>query len=275
MIKNDYSKTVNLPKTDFPMKANLPVRELETISYWQKINLYHKILNKNLHSEKKFVLHDGPPYANGPIHIGHALNKILKDIIIKYKSLQGYYTPYIPGWDCHGLPIEHQLFKELKADKRQVDRIEFRKKAKEFANKFVNIQRNEFIRLGVFADWDNSYITMSNEYEAAIVRTFREIAEAGYVYRAKKPIYWCTYCETALAEAEVEYAEHISPSIYVKFPVVELPQSLQSCNLAILQSLSVVIWTTTPWTLPANVALAFHPDEKYVVAKCKYENLII
>ncbi|MFN3966531.1 MAG: isoleucine--tRNA ligase [Endomicrobiia bacterium] len=258
----DYSKTVNLPKTDFPMKANLAVREPEILSFWKENNIYKKILEKNK-SGKKFILHDGPPYANGHIHLGHALNKILKDIVVKYKAIRGFYTPFIPGWDCHGLPIEHQLFKELGIDKRQIDIVSFRKKAKDFAKKFVDIQKEEFIRLGVFGDWNNPYLTMDYKYESNIVRVFKELAEAGYIYRSKKPIYWCPYCETALAEAEVEYADHISPSIYVKFPVVDTPYRF------------VLIWTTTPWTLPANVAIAFHPDAEYVLIKCNGEEFIL
>ncbi|MBU2578152.1 class I tRNA ligase family protein, partial [Patescibacteria group bacterium] len=248
----DYSKTVNLPKTSFPMKANLPVREPETAAYWQKADIYHKMLSKK--GPNKFVLHDGPPYANGAIHIGHALNKILKDVIVKYKSLRNYMTPYVPGWDCHGLPIEYQLFKDLGADKRKMDRVVFRKKAREFAMKYVNVQKEEFKRLGVLADWENPYLTMAPEYEAAIIRVFRELVEAGYVFRAKKPIYWCARCETALADAEVEYSDSISPSIYVKFKVSQMPPALAGTKI---ENTFVLIWTTTPWTLPANVAMAF------------------
>ncbi len=258
----DYSKTVNLPKTNFPMKANLPTREPEIISFWEKNKIYKKILEKNK-SGKKFILHDGPPYANGHIHLGHALNKILKDIVVKYKAIRGFWAPFVPGWDCHGLPIEHQLFKELGIDKRQIDIVSFRKKAKDFAQKFVNIQREEFIRLGVFGDWDNPYLTMDYKYESNIVRVFKELAKSGYIYRSKKPIYWCPHCETALAEAEVEYSDHISPSIYVKFPVIDRPGQF------------VLIWTTTPWTLPANVAIAFHPFAEYVLIKVDREEYIL
>ena len=274
-MKQNYSSTVNLPQTKFPMKANLPVREQDIISFWSNIDVYSKMCQNNREKEK-FVFHDGPPYANGHIHMGHALNKVLKDIIVKYKSMKGHYTYFIPGWDCHGLPIEYQLFKELKVNKSEINILDFRKKAKEFAEKFASVQKDEFIRLGTFADWENPYLTMTPEYELGIVHVFKELVKAGYIYRAKKPIYWCMYCETALAEAEVEYADHISPSIYVKFPVVNLPESLKSLSAP---SLSVVIWTTTPWTLPANVALAFHPEYEYVVLECdsgdgKKENLI-
>ncbi|MFH2070330.1 MAG: isoleucine--tRNA ligase [Elusimicrobiota bacterium] len=261
----DYSKTVNLPRTKFPMKANLPVKEPEIISRWEKIDIYRRLIEKGA-AARQFVLHDGPPYANGHIHIGHALNKILKDIIVKYKTMRGEHSPYVPGWDCHGLPIEYQLFKDLGVDKRQIDRIEFRKKAREFAKKFVDIQRGEFIRLGVFGDWENPYLTMSPQYESAIIGVFGRLVQGGFIYRAKKPIYWCPHCETALAEAEVEYADSISPSVYVKFEAVSF----------LNQPAFAVIWTTTPWTLPANVALAFHPDEEYVVVQgARGENLIL
>ncbi|OGS22928.1 MAG: isoleucine--tRNA ligase [Elusimicrobia bacterium RIFOXYA2_FULL_39_19] len=266
--KKNYSKTVNLPKTQFSMKANLPVMEPKIIEHWNKSKTYAKILNK---SDKQFVLHDGPPYANGVIHIGHALNKILKDIVVKYKSMRGYSTPYVPGWDCHGLPIEHQLFKELKISKRQIDKVEFRKKAKEFAMKFVNIQRDEFIRLGILGQWDNPYLTMTNDYEATIIKIFGQLVEKGFIYRSKKPIYWCTTCETALADAEVEYADHVSHSVFVKFQVTDSSLSTYHLPLATY----VLIWTTTPWTLPANVAIAFNKDEKYVLVKTSRGNLII
>jgi isoleucyl-tRNA synthetase len=244
------------------MKANLPAREPETVAFWRDSRIYEKMLKAK--GPGKFVLHDGPPYANGVIHIGHALNKILKDVVVKYKAMRNYYTPYVPGWDCHGLPIEYQLFKDLKTDKRKTDRIEFRKKAREFAMKYVEIQKSEFIRLGVLGDWDNPYLTMSPRYEATIIRTFGELAAAGYIYRAKKPIYWCTHCETALADAEVEYADSISPSIYVKFRVTSVPRGA-GIPAGRGDNLFVLVWTTTPWTLPANVAVAFSPNNDYVV----------
>jgi len=271
-MSTDYTKTVNLPKTSFPMKANLPVREPELINYWTSQNIYSLLCKKN-EKNTKFILHDGPPYANGNIHIGHALNKILKDIIIKYKSMKGFYSPYIPGWDCHGLPIEFQLFKELGVtNKKQIDRVTFRNKAKEFAMKFVKIQKDEFARLGVFADWDNPYLTLTPEYESTIIRVFKDLVKDGFIYRSKKPIYWCIQCETALADAEIEYAGHVSPSIYVKFPVLSLPGELGKIST---DRLFVLIWTTTPWTLPANVAVAFHPDNEYSIVEIKNEYKII
>lgn len=234
------------------MKADLPVREPEMLKRWAEEGLYEKIQQKG-QGKPVFLLHDGPPYANGVIHIGHALNKILKDFVIKYKTLAGYQSPYIPGWDCHGLPIEHQLFKTLGKSKHQVSRNELRDKARDYALGFVEEQRKDFKRLGVLGEWDKPYLTLSNDYEAGIVKTFFELKEAGYVYKGLKPGYWCAFDETALAEAEVEYADKKSDSVFVRF-------KLQNNTY-------VLIWTTTPWTLPANKALAFHPDEKYVLIK--------
>jgi isoleucyl-tRNA synthetase len=271
-MTTDYSKTVNLPKTSFSMKANLPIREPELIKYWTEKNVYAGICAKNK-SNKKFVLHDGPPYANGAIHIGHALNKILKDIIVKYKSMNGFCSPYVPGWDCHGLPIEYQLFKNMGVkNKKHIDRVLFRNKAKEFAMKYVEIQKNEFIRLGVFADWSNPYLTLTPEYESTIIRVFKDLVKAGYIYRQKKPIYWCPQCETALADAEIEYADHESPSVYVRFKIISLPETV---NVPVSDSMYVMIWTTTPWTLPANVAVAFHPDHEYSIVSVENKYKII
>ncbi|MFH1540850.1 MAG: isoleucine--tRNA ligase [Elusimicrobiota bacterium] len=259
----DYTKTINLPKTNFSMKANLSQKEPQILDFWKKIDIYQKLTKKNK-GKKKFILHDGPPYANGHIHLGTALNKILKDIVIKYKFISGFDSPYIPGWDCHGLPIEYQLMKEKGLSKDVVNKIDFRKKAVNFAMKFVEIQRNEFMRLGCFGDWENPYLTLKNEYEGTIISVFRKLLKDGYIYRKLKPVYWCATCETALADAEVEYADHTSPSIFVKFPVIDLPASL---SLASFSTLSVLIWTTTPWTLPANVAIAFQPNIDYVIAE--------
>ncbi|OGS25037.1 MAG: isoleucine--tRNA ligase [Elusimicrobia bacterium RIFOXYB2_FULL_50_12] len=258
--KKDYSKTVNLPQTDFPMKANLPQREPQFLQQWEKLDLYAKMRSKNS-GGKKFILHDGPPYANGHIHLGTSLNKILKDIIVKHNSMAGSDSPYTPGWDCHGLPIEQQCMKEMKVDKHHVNRVEFRKQAAAFAARFIEIQRSEFKRLGVLADWHKPYLTMDPKYESAIIRVFGALAREGYIFRQKKPVYWCPTCETAMADAEVEYAEHISHSVYVKFTVTNSPVTLSDAGEP-----SVVIWTTTPWTLPANVALAFQPQAQYVNA---------
>ncbi|MCS7152140.1 MAG: isoleucine--tRNA ligase [Endomicrobia bacterium] len=272
MTNVDYSKTVNLPNTNFSMKANLVQKEPRFVKFWQENKIYEKLLEKN-QKHKVFILHDGPPYANGKIHIGHALNKILKDIVVKYKLMNGYFSPFIPGWDCHGLPIEYQLFKELKISKEQIPQVEFRKKAKEYAQKYVEIQKEEFIRLGVFGDWNNPYLTMSPNYERNIINTFSSLVKEGYIVRRKKPVYWCIDCETSLAEAEVEYEEKTSDSIYVKFPVVKVKNDF---NIYVpLEKLYIIIWTTTPWTLPANLALAVKPDSKYVIVKYNDEYLIL
>ena len=263
----DYKSTLNLPKTSFPMKAELPKREPEAIARWQTADLYGQI-RKARAGKPKFILHDGPPYANGDIHIGHALNKILKDIIVRYKTMRGYDAPYVPGWDCHGMPIEHQLFKELKVTKSQITQIDFRQKARAYAQRYVEIQRTQFQRLGVMGAWDQPYLTMAQDYELTILRIFRELVEAGYIYRGKKPVYWSATCETALAEAEVEYEDREDTSIYVKFPVIKLPTRLPPGLQGVAKDkrpLAVAAWTTTPWTLPGNMALAFHPTERYVV----------
>jgi len=273
----DYSKTVNLPKTDFPMKADLPKREPEMLAAWEKEKVYEQALKRreSQKGKKQFILHDGPPYANGHLHLGHALNKVLKDMIVRYKTMAGYYAPYVPGWDCHGLPIELQLMKELKVtDKHKVDRTKFREQAAAFAQKFVDIQREEFKRMGVLGDWDHPYLTMAEPYKKTIINTFLQLEKKGYVYRGKKPVYWCTSDETALAEAEVEYENDPSPSIYVAFPLHAPPNFNEDAGghgdpvkaeLWTSGSVSFVIWTTTPWTLPANRAIAMHPDEVYVL----------
>ncbi|TBR15482.1 isoleucine--tRNA ligase, partial [bacterium] len=262
----DYKNTLNLPKTDFPMKADLPKREPEFLKKWEESGIYGLIRSKSK-GKPKYVLHDGPPYANGDIHTGHALNKTLKDIVVKYKTMQGYDSPYVPGWDCHGLPIEHQLFKELKISKHQIAQVDFRKKAHEYAMKYVHNQREQFKRLGVFADWANPYLTLSHEYEEAIVSSFNELFKKGYIKRGLKPVNWCFKCETALAEAEVEYENHTSPSVFVKFKLEN--------NKDFLDDSFLLIWTTTPWTLIANVAVAVHPDFDYSYVKTPKGNLII
>ncbi len=261
----DFKDTLNLPQTDFPMKANLTKKEPEMIKKWDNEQLFFKILEKR-DRNKKYVLHDGPPYANGHIHMGHALNKILKDIIVKYKSMEGYYCYYIPGWDCHGLPIEHEVDKKLGKDRFKKSVSEKRKLCREYAEKFVNIQREEFKRLGVLGDWENPYLTMSYDYEAIIARELGKFFEKGSVYKSKKPVYWCSSCVTALAEAEVEYQDDPSPSIYVKFKVKDdLSKKFSELKD---KDIYVIIWTTTPWTLPANVAIALHPDFEYSALEC-------
>lgn len=266
----DYSKTVNLPATDFPMRANLPKREPEMLEKWERDDIYH-VIQESRKEAPLFVLHDGPPYANGHIHTGHALNKILKDIIVKHKTMQGFRAPYVPGWDCHGLPIELNVTRVMGEKARTAPKVEIRKKCREYAGEFVDIQREEFKRLGVFAEYEKPYLTMSPHYEAVIVESFGKILEKGNIYKGKKPIYWCPSCVTALAEAEVEYHDHTSPSIYVKFPIASgsLPEGVDSSKAF------VVIWTTTPWTLPANLAVSFHPSFPYAFYRAGDEWLLV
>jgi isoleucyl-tRNA synthetase len=273
ILSKDYKNTLNLPHTDFPMKANLTEREPIIMRFWEEKRIYEQIQAKN-RNNKHYILHDGPPYANGPIHIGHALNKILKDIIIKYKSMKGFYSPYVPGWDCHGLPIELQVDKNLGKKKEEVDILEKRRLCREYAAQFVDIQRDEFKGLGVLGDWSSPYLTMSYNYEASIVREFSHFVKRGYVYKGRKPVHWCPSCVTALAEAEVEYADKESPSIYVKFRVQDTNLKDRFPVLA-EKKVFIIIWTTTPWTLPANLALAVHPDLEYVAVENGEEVYIV
>ena len=275
----DYKSTLNLPKTDFPMKANLPQREPELLVWWEAQKLYEQIQEAGK-GRPRYILHDGPPYANGRIHIGHALNKILKDIIVKSKTMAGYHAPYVPGWDCHGLPIEHQVMKELGDKKKDLDVSAIRKLCRDYAEKYVKIQREEFQRLGVLGEWQNPYRTMTPAFEATIIREFGSFVERGGVYKGLKPVLWCTQDQTALAEAEVEYDNHTSPSIYVKFPVVTSPTVLSRSFPGIafptdITSVAVVIWTTTPWTLPANQAVCLHRDIDYAFVHVGDELLIV
>jgi isoleucyl-tRNA synthetase len=265
-----YRDTLNLPKTAFPMKASLSVREPALLERWLKEDIYGKICTRKKGSEK-FVLHDGPPYANGDIHMGHALNKILKDIVVKYKTMRGFYSPFVPGWDCHGLPVEHQLFKELGIGKHEIGCVEFRKKARGYALRYVSIQREQFKRLGIFGDWDRPYLTLDPAYQAKIIQCFGNLYLDGYIYRGLKPIHWCSECETALAEAEVEYADRTSPSIYVAFEAV----SGQEKAFPGLTNGAFVVWTTTPWTLPANLAVAVRPEFDYVAVELAGRILIM
>jgi isoleucyl-tRNA synthetase len=254
----DYSATVNLPKTTFSMKANLREKEPKILQEWTANDLYRKIID-NRSGSPSYVLHDGPPYANGEIHIGHALNKSLKDIVMKYRTMAGFSSVYVPGWDCHGLPIEHQVVKELKAKGKVYTTDILRKACRSFAEKFVKVQRKGFERLGVFGLWDEPYLTMSPDYEASIVGAFANLVEKGYVTRRLKPVHWCPSCETALAEAEVEYKDQVTPAVTVKF---------RAEGVGIKgKPLSVLIWTTTPWTLPANMAVCFHPKYRYLAVR--------
>jgi isoleucyl-tRNA synthetase len=262
----ELKKTLNLPKTDFPMKAGLPQNEPKQLAAWQESKLYERILAARA-GQPLFILHDGPPYPTGTIHLGTGLNKILKDMIVKSKSMAGHYAPYVPGWDCHGLPIETQVEKEL-SGKGKVSPAEFRRLCREFATRYVEQHKRDFQRLGVFGRWDEPYLTMNHEYEAIVAGALLDFMEKGYAYRGRKPVYWCIYDMTALAEAEVEYEDHTSPSVWVKFEVVDGGESK-------LAGMSAVIWTTTPWTLPHNRALAFHPDFEYVVVDTEKGALLL
>ena len=250
----NYKDTINLPKTSFKMKANLSQKEPQMLNDWNKNKLYEKMVSSRKGNEP-FILHDGPPYANGDIHIGTAFNKVLKDFIVKYKTMKGYYSPYIPGWDCHGMPIEHKVTGELGEKAKTLPKLAIREACRKYAKKYTKIQKDEFRRLGVTGDWDHPYLTMDYNYEGDIIRNFAEMVENGYIYRGLRPIHWCMKCKTALAEAEVEYKDHESHSIYVKF---QMNDEIDGKPTYIL------IWTTTPWTLPANVAVAVHPDHTYV-----------
>lgn len=270
----DYKHTLNLPATDFPMKAGLPNREPEILKRWQEQDLYQQLRQKN-QAKAKFILHDGPPYANGDIHIGHAVNKILKDIILKSKTLSGFNTPYVPGWDCHGLPIELNVEKKVGKPGVKVSPAEFRQACRDYAAKQVDGQREDFKRLGVLADWDNPYLTMDFQFEADIIRTLGEIIENGHLHKGVKPVHWCVDCGSALAEAEVEYEDKTSPAIDVRFQLVDAAAFDKACPNEGKGSISIVIWTTTPWTLPANQAVCLHPELDYVVVQCVNERLVL
>lgn len=269
----DYKETLNLPKTSFPMRADLVKKEPQIIRRWETINLY-KLIRKSSKQRPRFILHDGPPYANGHIHMGTAFNKILKDIIIKSKQMSGFDAPYIPGWDCHGLPIEHNVDRELGSKKAQMSEVEVRRYCREYANRFVEIQREEFKRLGVLGEWEAPYLTMAYKYQSTIIREFGKFALNGSLVRSKKPIYWCIYCKTALAEAELEYKEHESPSIFVKFPMSSDLGSIFP-ELRKRDHICVVIWTTTPWTIPSNLAIALNPSFEYVAVDTKKNGVMI
>ncbi len=271
----DWKDTCNLPRTPFSMKANLQTTEPETVARWDAMDLYGKIRGARK-GAPKYLLHDGPPYANGEIHMGHALNKILKDLVVKSHNMLGFDAPYIPGWDCHGLPIELKVDRELGPKKKQMSTADFRRACRAYAEKYVDLQRRDFKRLGILGTWDEPYKTLRFEYQAAIVRALGKFVEQDMVYKGKKPVHWCTHCRTALAEAEVEYEPHVSPSIYVEFPMTEesarvwragasAPASSATAEAVALQTLpvSVLIWTTTPWTIPSNLGIAFHPDFLY------------
>ncbi|MBP1149397.1 isoleucine--tRNA ligase [Methylocaldum sp. RMAD-M] len=279
-MSTDYKSTLNLPSTDFPMKANLPQREPEQLERWRSMDLYRKI-RETFRGRPKFILHDGPPYANGEIHIGHAVNKVLKDIIVKSKGLNGFDAPYVPGWDCHGLPIELMVEKKIGKAGVQVNASDFRKACRTYAAEQVDIQRREFVRLGVFGDWENPYLTMDFRFEADILRALGRISARGHLMKGAKPVHWCTDCGSALAEAEVEYENKRSIAIDVRFRVLDETALIQRCHSVPGHPgegpLSVVIWTTTPWTLPANQGVALNPDLDYAVVQCRepMERLVV
>ena len=272
-MANNYKDTMNLPSTDFAMRGNLPEREPERLKTWREEDIYRRVLEKNADG-KPFILHDGPPYANGPIHIGHAFNKILKDFVVKSHAQRGYFTPYIPGWDCHGQPIEHMVEVTIGPERMAtISQPELRKLCREWAEKYVDIQREGFKRLGVNADWEHPYLTFIPNYEAGNVEVFKDLYLKGSVYRGRKPIHWCTHCHTALAEAEIEYADEVSPSIYVKFKLDATPGIFEANGAA--GDAYLLIWTTTPWTLPANTAVSLAPEADYVMVTVGGDNLIM
>ena len=278
VAETDYKSTLKLPKTDFPMKANLPKREPEMLKHWDDLDLYARLMDARKDAES-WVLHDGPPYANGRVHLGTALNKILKDFVVRSRSMLGFRTPFVPGWDCHGMPIEYKVSRDLGGDKaRTTPKLELRKLCRAEAEKWVDLQRSDFRRLGCIGDWFNPYLTMAPEYDAAEIRVLRNMVEQGYVYRGLRPVHWCFDCRSALAEAEVEYRDHVSPSIYVAFPfnsnlkdagalAVEANDRAELAYAHKAGKLSAVIWTTTPWTLPANLGISLNETFDYVALK--------
>jgi isoleucyl-tRNA synthetase len=272
----EWKDTVNLPRTEFPMKANLPTSEPETLARWAAMDLYGKIQARRK-GANTFLLHDGPPYANGNIHMGTALNKILKDLVVKSRSMAGYDSPYVPGYDCHGLPIELQVDRELGAKKREMSVADFRRACRAYAERFIGAMTEQFQRLGVFGTWNEPYLTMNFRYQAAIARALGKFVEQGLVYKGKKPVHWCIHCRTALAEAEVEYEPHSSPSIYVEFPLAETSAADLTARVPALagRKVSVLIWTTTPWTIPSNMAVAFHPEFDYAAYALDDDRVVI
>ena len=265
----DYRDTLNLPQTEFPMRANLPLREPEMLENWAAMDI-NKIVRENRQGAPLYILHDGPPYANGDIHMGTALNKVLKDIINKYKTMCGFDCPYVPGWDTHGLPIEHQIIKTKKIKRKEISDLEFRKMCREYALQYVDIQREQFKRLGVRGDWDNPYLTLAPAFEGRQIKIFGTMADKGFIYKGMRPVYWCASCETALAEAEIEYGNKKSESIYVKFPFTN-----DHGLLGGTENRYCLIWTTTAWTIPANLAIALHPDLDYVLADAGSEQYLL
>jgi isoleucyl-tRNA synthetase len=268
----ELKSTINLPKTDFPMKANLPQNEPKALARWQEMGIYRRIREAR-QGAPSYILHDGPPYANGPIHLGHALNKCLKDFIVKSKTMSGFDSPYVPGWDCHGLPIEIKVDQQLGGKKLQMEKLEVREACRKYAQKFLDLQREQFKRIGVFGRWEQPYSTMTPQYESVVLATFYDFLEREFVYKGLRSVYWCIYDRTALAEAEVEYENHTSPAIWVEYALAEDPARLDPALAG--KKVFTVIWTTTPWTLPASMAVAFHPDAEYVALESAGEVYIV
>ena len=270
-MAQDFNATLNLPKTEFPMRAGLPKREPEMLKRWEELDVYHELLKKN-EGKPRFSLHDGPPFSNGAIHMGHALNKALKDFIVRSYAMRGYWTPYIPGWDNHGMPIESAIIKEQKLNHKAMSVAEFRSACEAYAEKYIDIQRNGFKRLGVIGDWEHPYKTMNKGFEAEEVRIFGKMFLNGHIYKGLKPVYWCPKDETALAEAEIEYQDDPCTTVYVKFPMQD---DLGKLSHVDKEKLFFVIWTTTIWTLPGNLAIAMHPDEQYALVKASNGEIYI
>src|SRR5215472_16859660 len=263
----DLKSTINLPKTSFPMKANLPQNEPKILERWGDIGLYERVRGARK-GARGYILHDGPPYANGPIHLGHALNKCLKDFVVKSKNMAGFDAPYIPGWDCHGLPIEIKVDQQLGGKKLEMQALDVRRECRKYAQKYLDLQRQQFQRLGVLGRFEKPYSTMTPEYESVVLATFYRFFEEGFVYKGLRPVYWCWHDRTALAEAEVEYEMHTSPTVFVRYQLQSDPRTianpLAEARIHGNKPIYTIIWTTTPWTLPASMAVAVHPDEEYV-----------
>jgi isoleucyl-tRNA synthetase len=257
----ELKSTINLPKTEFPMKANLPQNEPKILGKWEQMRIYERI-RESRRGAPVYVLHDGPPYTSGPIHLGTALNKSLKDFVVKSKTMAGYDAPYVPGWDCHGLPIEIKVDQQLGGKKLQMKPLDVRRECRKFAQKYLDLQRQQFKRIGVFGRFERPYVTMDSHYESVVLDTFYSFYENGFVYKGLRAVYWCMHDETALAEAEVEYSNETSPTVWVKYALLDDPAKLAPELGG--KKVSTIIWTTTPWTLPASMAVAFHPDEDYV-----------
>ena len=268
----ELKATINLPKTAFPMKANLPQNEPKMLERWEQMGIYERIRQARK-GAPRYILHDGPPYTSGPIHMGTAMNKCLKDFIVKSKTMAGFDAPYVPGWDCHGLPIEIKVDKELGGKKLQMKATDVRAECRKYAQKFLDLQRTQFKRIGVFGRFDRPYATMNPQYESVVLSTFFSFYENGFVYKGLRAVYWCMHDETALAEAEVEYENHTSPTVWVKYALLDDPATIDPALAG--KKVSTIIWTTTPWTLPASMAVAFHPDEEYVALESGGEVYIV